>query len=81
MQQQYDAAVVKCESAARDHGHALLSPWHPVDERLLASLCMECGKMIWVARSGHEEGWRVGGGALRQCCPGEELEEGLAPPS
>ena len=35
--------------------------------------------MVWVSRSGHEEGWRAGGGALRQGCPGEELEEGLAP--
>jgi hypothetical protein len=34
--------------------------------------------MVWVARTGHEEGWRVGGGALSQDCPGEELEEGLA---
>ena len=52
MQQQYDAAVVKCESAARDHGHALLSPWYPVDERLRASLCVECGKMVWVGPIG-----------------------------
>ena len=81
MQQQYDDAVVRCESVAIDRGHALLSPWLPVDERLHASLCLECGDMFWVARSGHEEGWRVGGVALRQGCPGEELEEGLALPS
>jgi hypothetical protein len=75
--QHYDAAVARCEALASDHGH-FLSPWYPVDERLHASLCEECGAMVWVARTGHEEGWRVGGGALSQDCPGEELEEGLA---
>ena len=75
---QYDAATARCEGVASDQGHAL-SPWYPVDERLHASLCEECGDMVWVSRSGHEEGWRAGGGALRQGCPGEESEEGLAP--
>ena len=75
---QYDAATARGEAVASDHGHTL-STWYPVDERLQACLCEECGEMIWVSRSGHEEGWRAGGGALRQGCPGEELEEGLAP--
>jgi hypothetical protein len=74
---QYDAATARCEAVASDHGHTL-STWYPVDERLHACLCEECGEMIWVSRSGPEEGWRVGGRALRQGCPGEELEEGLA---
>ena len=73
---QYDAAAARCEAVASDHGHAL-SSWYLVDERLHASLCVECGDMVWVARSGHKEGWRVGGVALRQCCPEEELEEDL----
>jgi hypothetical protein len=75
--QHYDAAITRCEALASDHGHAL-SPWYPVDKRLHAALCEECGEMVWVARPGNEKGWRVGGGALRQECPGEELEEGLA---
>jgi hypothetical protein len=75
--QHYDAAVARCEALASDHGHAL-NLWYPVDERLQASLCEECGAMVWVSRPGHDEGWRVGGGALWQDCPGEELEEGLA---
>ena len=74
----YDAAIAGCEALASDHGHAL-SPWYPVDERLHASLCEECREMVWVSWSGHEEGWLVGGGALGQYCPREELEEGLAP--
>ena len=74
---QYDAATASCEGVARDHGHAL-SPWYPLDERLHACLCEECGDMVWVARPGHQEGWRVGGKALRQGCPEEELKEDLA---
>jgi hypothetical protein len=80
MQQQYDTVAARCELVARDHGHTL-SLWYLVDERLHASLCEECGKMVWVSRSGHQESWRIGGGALRQDCSGEELEEGLAAPS
>ena len=74
--QHYDTATTRCEALASDRGHAL-STWYPVDERLHASLCVECGDMVWVSRSGHEEGWRVGGRALSQGCPGEQLEEGL----
>ena len=74
---QYDAGVVRCKAVARDHGHTL-NKWYPVDERLHASLCEECGDMAWVSRSGDEEGWRVGGRALNQGCPGEQLEGGLA---
>ena len=75
---QYEAATARCEGVASDQDHAL-SPWYPVDERLHASLCEECGEMVWVSRSGYKGGWRVGGGALRQGCPGEESEEGLEP--
>lgn len=73
---QYDDAVARCETAARNHGHAL-GVWYPVDERLHASMCEECGEMVWLARPGNEEGWRVGGEALRQDCPGEEGEGGI----
>ena len=73
---QYDTAATRCEAVASDHGHAL-STWYPVDERLHASLCVECGGMVWVARSGHEEGWRVGGRALSQGCPREGFEASL----
>ena len=71
--QQYDTAATRCEAVAGEHGHAL-STWYPVDERLHAALCEECGEMVWVSRSGQEEGWRVGGRALSQGCPGEQLE-------
>ena len=74
---QYDAAVVRCKAVASNHGHAL-GKWYLVDERLHASLCEECAYMAWVSRSGDEEGWRVGGRALSQGCPGEQLEGGLA---
>jgi hypothetical protein len=77
---QYDTATARCEGVASDHGHTL-SLWYPVDERLHASLCVECGVLVWASRSGHREGWRVGGRALRQGCPGEESEEGLPAPS
>ncbi len=74
---QYDAAVASCEATARDHGH-LVSAWHPVDGQLHASLCEECGDMVWVTRSGNEERWRVGGGALsRYCSSGEGREENI----
>ena len=75
---QYDDAVARCEGVASDYGH-VPSTWYLVDERLHASLCVECGEMVWVARSGREEGWRVGGGALSQDCPEERFEEVLAP--
>lgn len=74
--QQYDTAAARCEAEANDQGHAL-SQWYPVDERLHAALCEACGEMVWVSRSGNQEGWRVGGGALRLGCPEEELEEDL----
>ena len=45
---QYDAATARCEGVASDHGHTL-STWYPVDERLHASLCEECGEMVWVS--------------------------------
>jgi hypothetical protein len=76
--QPYEAAVARCEAVALENGHAV-SSWYPVDERLHASLCEACGKMFWVSRAGQEEGWRVGGRALRQDCPKEGVEEGFTP--
>ena len=64
---QYAAAVERCETAARRHGH-LLGVWQQVDERLHASLCKACGAMVRVARPAHEECWRAGGRALKQTC-------------
>ena len=75
--QQYDTAATRCEAVASDHGHAL-STWYPVDERLHAALCEECATMVWVSWSGQEEGWRVGGRALSQVCPGKQLEVELS---
>ena len=66
--QQYDAAVARCKAVASDYRHTL-SKWYPVNERLHASPCEECGARVWVTRSGQDEGWRVGGRALSQDCP------------
>jgi hypothetical protein len=59
--------VARCEARARDNGHTL-RVWYPVDERLHASLCEICGAMGWIARSGDEERWRIGGSVLNQHC-------------
>ena len=68
---QYAAAVERCETAAKSHGHAL-GVWHIVDERLHASLFEFCDAMAWLTRPGYEERWRVGGTALEQDCLEEE---------
>jgi hypothetical protein len=75
--QEYDAAVARCETIAGHRGHAL-SPWYPVDDRLHASLCEECGGMVWVSRPDPKKHWRSGGGALVQDCP-EEWTGGYPP--
>ena len=72
--EQYDSVVASCEATVRNRGH-VLDVWYPVDERLHASICKECGDTVWVTRSGNEECWRVGGEALRQYCLGEGREE------
>ena len=69
--QEYDAAVARCETIAGHRGHAL-SPWYPVDERLHASMCENCGLMVLVARTAYEERWRTGGTAFEQGCLQEE---------
>ncbi len=68
---QYAAAVECCELAARSHGHTL-GVWYPVDERLHASMCENCGLMVLVARTAYEERWRTGGTAFEQGCLQEE---------
>jgi hypothetical protein len=60
-------AVSECEAAARDHGHTL-GLWHPVDERLHASLCEVCGSVGRVMRPSGEKRWLIGGSALKQGC-------------
>ncbi len=69
--EQYWAAVARCEATARDHGHTL-DVWYPVSEELHASMCVVCGVMVWLSRPGQGERWRVGGAALEQECAGEE---------
>ncbi len=68
---QYDAATARGEAVASDHGHTL-STWYPVDERLHASMCEDCGLMVLVARTAYEERWRTGGTAFEQGCLQEE---------
>ena len=70
--EQYKSEVSRCEMAARNRGH-FLGVWHPVDERLYASLCEVCTKIVWVSRSGDEERWRIGGSALGQDCLEDDL--------
>ena len=69
--EQYAAAVARCEAAARNQRHAL-GKWLPVDTRLHASQCEVCGALAWLARPGYEERWRVGGTALEQDCLEED---------
>ena len=65
--EQYTAAVTRCEAAARNHGHAL-GVWYLVDERLHASICEVCGAIALVTRPGYEKHWRIGGSVLEQDC-------------
>ena len=70
--EQYDAAVANCVATATHYGHVLGTLYLlPVDERLHAVMCEECGAIAWVTRSGNEKRWRVGGTALKDCCTGE----------
>ncbi len=69
--EQYAAAVARCELAARNHGHTL-GVWYPVAEQLHISAYVLCDAMVWVARPGHEKCWRVGSTALEQECLDEE---------
>jgi len=63
-------AEAKCQSVARNRGHAL-GVWSLVTKQLYLSVCLKkCGAMSWVTRSGDEEFWRVGGTALEQACFG-----------
>ena len=63
-------AEAKCESVARNRGHAL-GTWYLVTEQLYMAVCLKkCGAMAWVTRPGDEEFWRVGGTALEQACFG-----------
>ena len=64
---QHTFVVSRCEATARQLGHAL-NVWYSVSEHLSASLCKNCGTMVWVTRSGTEEDWRIGGAALQQEC-------------
>ena len=72
--EQYAAAVEKCEIAARSHGHAL-GVWLPVHERLRASVCGVCGALALVVRPGYEERWRPGGMAFERGCFAQEAED------
>ena len=72
--EQYAAAVESCKMAARSHGHTL-GVWYPIDERLHAAMCVDCDKMVLVARPGDEERWRRGGMALHESCFRQEEED------
>ena len=69
---QHTVVVARCETTARELGHAL-DLWYPVSEHLRASLCKICGSMVWVTRSGTEQDWRIGGAALHQECLNYDL--------
>ena len=68
-EEQCTGALVRCKLAAKSHGH-IFGVWYPVSAQLQASICEDCGAMVWVSRSGYEEHWRVGGTALEEDCPG-----------
>lgn len=68
--EQYSAAVARCEATARDRGHTL-DVWYLISEELRASVCVICGAMVWLSQPGQEKRWRVGGAALEQECLGE----------
>ncbi len=74
--EQYAAAVESCKMAARSQGHTL-GVWYPIDERLHAAMCVDCDKMVLVARPGGEERWRTGGKAFEQGCLEEEEDRRL----
>ena len=65
--EQLSVMVARCESTAREAGHAL-DVWYLVSEDLSASLCTICGAMVWVTRSGKAQSWRIGGAAIQQEC-------------
>ncbi len=69
--EQYRAAVARCEATATDHGHTL-GVWHHGSEELHASICVICGAMVWVTKPGKEKLWRIGGMALEQECLEED---------
>ncbi len=64
---QHTVVVASCEATAREFGH-VLDLWYSVSEHLSASLCKNCGAMVWVTRSGTEQRWRIGGAALLLEC-------------
>jgi hypothetical protein len=72
---QYTSAIARCEVAARNHGHILGNIWYPVDERLHACLCEECGQIGWVTLLGCEKQWRIGGSVTEQDCLKDDLED------
>jgi hypothetical protein len=65
--EQYAAAVDSCKTAARGHGHTL-GVRYPIDEWLHAAMCVDCDKLVLVARQGGEENWRRGGMTLHEVC-------------
>jgi hypothetical protein len=65
--EQHTVVVARCESTARELGHAL-DLWYSISENLRACLCKVCGSMVWLTRSGTEQAWRLGGAALQQEC-------------
>jgi hypothetical protein len=61
------AALSECESAARTRGHTI-GRWQTVTERVSASMCLDCRKLVWVTQSRDEQRPSVGGSVLEQDC-------------
>lgn len=54
---------------AHEHGHDL-GDRRLLGERMRASGCRLCGRLVWIVRPPGEETWRVGGNALNADCEG-----------
>jgi hypothetical protein len=80
VKEQYKSTVSRCETAARNRGH-ILGVWQHLNEMLHATMCENCGEMVWVTRSGDERRWRMGGEALEQECIEGGATTVVRPPS
>jgi hypothetical protein len=61
-----DAAI----NQALDLGHTPhVAAWHRISKRMWATTCESCGAEVWL--TGPAGGWRCGGSAVREICPGD----------
>ena len=49
--------------------------WHRISRRLWVTVCERCGQEIWVSAPARDPGWRYGGVATREMCPGDVLPD------